>query len=126
MSATSSIASVSAIWSVPFCNVSDVTRVLLLMPVTAEASRLFSMSLSVPKDANVLEVAAPSLRDWRVAEGTLELPRLLDTVRTLAQTVEVDYFVPGCPPSAEAIWTFLEELLAGRPVEFTYSQVHFD
>jgi F420-non-reducing hydrogenase small subunit len=33
-----------------------------------------------------------------VAEGQLELPELYDTVKNLAQVVEADYFVPGCPP----------------------------
>ena len=46
---------------------------------------------------------------------------LPDTVRTLDQTVEVDYFLPGCPPSADAIWTFLTELLEGRPIAFLYT-----
>jgi len=33
-----------------------------------------------------------------VAEGQLELPELYDTVKTLSQVVEADFFVPGCPP----------------------------
>jgi NAD-reducing hydrogenase small subunit len=28
--------------------------------------------------------------------------------------VEVDYYLPGCPPPADAIWYVLTELLAGR------------
>jgi NAD-reducing hydrogenase small subunit len=28
--------------------------------------------------------------------------------------VDVDVFVPGCPPSADAIWYVLNELIAGR------------
>ena len=32
-----------------------------------------------------------------VKEGELDLPELFDTVQTLAQVVEVEYFVPGCP-----------------------------
>ena len=30
----------------------------------------------------------------------LSLPVFYDTVRTLAQTVPVDYFLPGCPPGS--------------------------
>jgi hypothetical protein len=33
-----------------------------------------------------------------VPEGELELPRLHGAVRALHQIVDVDYFVPGCPP----------------------------
>lgn len=36
-----------------------------------------------------------------VKEGELEIPEFYDTVRTLDQTVDVDYYVPGCPPAVE-------------------------
>jgi len=42
------------------------------------------------------------------------LPTLLDRVRPVHEVVKVDLFVPGCPPPADAIWTVLTELLAGR------------
>ena len=38
---------------------------------------------------------------FKVPEGELYLPEFYDTVKTLAQTVDVDYFIPGCPPVAE-------------------------
>ena len=38
-----------------------------------------------------------------VKEGTLKLPHFYDTVKTLAQTIEVDYFLPGCPPPVKLI-----------------------
>jgi F420-non-reducing hydrogenase small subunit len=40
-----------------------------------------------------------------VEEGELDLPELYDTVKTLDQTVPVDYYVPGCAPEAEQIWS---------------------
>ncbi len=36
--------------------------------------------------------------ETKVNEGTLKIPEFYDTVRTLAQTVDVDYYLPGCPP----------------------------
>lgn len=42
------------------------------------------------------------------------LPRLLDKARPVHEFIKVDLFVPGCPPPADAIWTVLTELLAGR------------
>lgn len=33
-----------------------------------------------------------------VPEGELNLPEFYDTVRPLDQVVEVDYYLPGCPP----------------------------
>ena len=35
-----------------------------------------------------------------------ELPLLLDKVRPIHEVVKVDYFLPGCPPSADVFWKF--------------------
>lgn len=42
------------------------------------------------------------------------VPKLLDVVRPVHAVVKVDLFVPGCPPSADTIYYFLSEVLAGR------------
>ena len=55
-----------------------------------------------------------------------EIPLLLDKVHPIHEVVTVDYFLPGCPPSGDAIWTFLTELLEGRPIGFPYTQIHYD
>ena len=39
----------------------------------------------------------------KVKEGTLTLPEIYDTVKTLDQTVDVDYYLPGCPPTPDQI-----------------------
>lgn len=36
-------------------------------------------------------------------EGVLKLPEFYDTVKTLDQTVKVDYYLPGCPPPVKLI-----------------------
>jgi F420-non-reducing hydrogenase small subunit len=41
--------------------------------------------------------------ETKVKEGTLEIPQFYDTVKTLAQTVDVDYYLPGCPPPVTLI-----------------------
>jgi len=41
--------------------------------------------------------------ETKVEEGVLKLPEFYDTVRTLDQTVEVDYYLPGCPPPVKLI-----------------------
>jgi F420-non-reducing hydrogenase small subunit len=38
-----------------------------------------------------------------VKEGVLKIPEFYDTVKTLAQTVEVDYYLPGCPPPVKLV-----------------------
>lgn len=42
------------------------------------------------------------------------IPALCARVRPVHEVVKVDVFIPGCPPSADTIYTALSELLAGR------------
>ena len=55
-----------------------------------------------------------------------ELPLLLDKVRPIHEVVKVDYFLPGCPPSADVFWKFLTDLIAGREPSLPYELVHYD
>jgi NAD-reducing hydrogenase small subunit len=48
------------------------------------------------------------------AQIPTDVPKLLKKVRPLHEVVKVDYFIPGCPPSAGLINYVLTELLAGR------------
>jgi F420-non-reducing hydrogenase small subunit len=45
------------------------------------------------------------------ALGTLELPAFYETVQSLDQVTDVDYYVPGCPPQAHQIWAVLETVI---------------
>jgi F420-non-reducing hydrogenase small subunit len=58
--------------------------------------------------------------ETQVAEGTLTLPSFYNTVKSLDQVVDVDYYLPGCPPEPEQIWAVLEvvvnALLNGGPL----------
>jgi len=45
-----------------------------------------------------------------IKEGVLELPEFYDTVKTLDQTVEVDYYLPGCPPPVNLTLEALEAI----------------
>ena len=49
-----------------------------------------------------------------IPSGNAVIPRLLDRVRPVHEVVKVDYFVPGCPPSADTIHSVLIALLEGR------------
>jgi F420-non-reducing hydrogenase small subunit len=52
----------------------------------------------------------------RVPEGELELPAFYESVKALDQVVEVDYYIPGCPPQAHRIWEVLELIISGAPL----------
>ncbi|TLN26700.1 NADP oxidoreductase [bacterium] len=45
---------------------------------------------------------------------TQVVPKLLENAIPLHQAVDVDIFIPGCPPSAETIFFAITELVEGR------------
>jgi F420-non-reducing hydrogenase small subunit len=49
-----------------------------------------------------------------VPEGKLHLPVFYDTLKTLDQTVPVDYYLPGCPPEADRIWEAIKAIVEGK------------
>ena len=50
----------------------------------------------------------------KVPEGEILVPKLYERVRPLADVVEVDYFMPGCPPVVDQVWTVFQTILAGK------------
>jgi F420-non-reducing hydrogenase small subunit len=50
----------------------------------------------------------------KVTEGNVTLPGLFDTVKTLDQVVDVDYYLPGCPPPTNLIMGAVSAILEGK------------
>lgn len=50
----------------------------------------------------------------QVPEGELELPAFYDSVFTLNQVVDVDYYLPGCPPTPELLANAVQAVLKGE------------
>ena len=65
-----------------------------------------------------------------VVNGTIpndpELPLPLNKVHPINEVVRIDYYIPGCPPSGDAIWKFLTDLIAGRTPRLGHPMLHFD
>lgn len=55
-----------------------------------------------------------------------ELPLLLDKVYPCHEVVKVDYFIPGCPPRADALWNALLALLGKKPLVLGYELIKYD
>ncbi|HEX74735.1 MAG TPA: oxidoreductase [Dehalococcoidia bacterium] len=46
--------------------------------------------------------------------GELTLPEFYDTVKTLDQTIPVDYYLPGCPPPPDLVMNAVNAILKGE------------
>jgi len=76
----------------------------------------------VPAMRNLCGTQAALNRAYLETESTVdglipdspELGKPLDEVVGVDKVVKVDLFIPGCPPSADALFYALSELLAGR------------
>lgn len=56
----------------------------------------------------------------------VEIPLLLDKVHPIHEVVKVDYYLPGCPPSADAFVKILTDLLEGREPTLPKELLHYD
>jgi len=65
-----------------------------------------------PSTKNPRSVTPQTL--FKTKEGELELPEFYDTVKTLAQTVDVDYYLSGCPPPIPCIIQTFEAIASGK------------
>jgi len=57
------------------------------------------------------------MTSYDVPEGEIHIPKILPTLKTLAQVVDVDYFMPGCPPEShqiEAVIDLVIQVLQGK------------
>lgn len=44
----------------------------------------------------------------------LELPALLAQLKPLDRVIDVDYYVPGCPPTPDVTWNALQAVVSGK------------
>lgn len=62
----------------------------------------------------------------RVIPNDPEIPLMLDRVYPCNEVVKIDYFLPGCPPRADAIWAALLALIEGKEPELSYEVLKYD
>lgn len=71
----------------------------------------------------------PSVRNSNQAKilpNDGELPVLLNRVYPCHEIVKMDYYLPGCPPSADLVWIALTALLENREMDIPYELFKFD
>jgi F420-non-reducing hydrogenase small subunit len=76
--------------------------------LTQAASHLQTIYIDCPTVENPKKQLPQG--ETSIPEGTLHIPTYQSSLRTLNQTVLVDYFVPGCPPEPHQIEQILEKL----------------
>jgi F420-non-reducing hydrogenase small subunit len=52
--------------------------------------------------------------EFNVPEGKLTIPEFYDLVQPLNRVVEVDYYLPGCPPPAELVLNAVRTIASGN------------
>jgi NAD-reducing hydrogenase small subunit len=62
----------------------------------------------------------------RVLPRDPEIPLLLDRIYPCHEVVKIDYFLPGCPPSADTLWEALTALVSGKPLNLGYELIKYD
>jgi len=62
----------------------------------------------------------------KVVPNDEEIPLMLDKVYPCHEVVEIDYHLPGCPPSADTLWEALVALLSDKPVDLPYELIKYD
>jgi NAD-reducing hydrogenase small subunit len=84
-----------------------------------------AVTANVPSMRNAFKLEAVYGRAYR-ENATINqqvpsqvVPKLLARVRPVHEVVDVDVFVQGCPPAADAIFFLLTELIAGRKPELS-------
>ncbi|MFO7974289.1 MAG: NADP oxidoreductase [Candidatus Hydrogenedentota bacterium] len=55
-----------------------------------------------------------------------DIPIMLDKVYPCHEIVKIDYFLPGCPPTADSIWATISALLTGKDVDLPYELIKYD
>jgi [NiFe] hydrogenase diaphorase moiety small subunit len=55
-----------------------------------------------------------------------DLPKILDKVYACSEIVDIDYFIPGCPPDANHIWKSVLSLISGEELPVLYSEFKYD
>ena len=106
------VANVDHLWDIR--RIRQRTRVLIAFGDCAVTGNVTAMRNLF----SIEDILQRAYRDSAVVAGVPVgndiVPKLLERVLRVQDVVTVDYFLPGCPPSADTIYDFLATLLGGR------------
>jgi len=95
------------------------SKLILALGDCAITGNISAMKNLVGTDA-VLEKGYFDLADFNKGEYPDEIvPKLLDKVIPLNEAIDVDFFVPGCPTPADAIYEVVKGVLLDKEVDIS-------
>ena len=97
-------------------------KLLVALGDCAVTGNIPSMRNPIPRDEVLREVYGDG-NPPGMEEG--EVPALLPQALPLHAYVQVDYYIPGCPPDSERIWKFLSALLKGERPHLEGEDIRF-
>ena len=72
-------------------------------------------------------LSAPTAEQGRaLIPNDRELPKLLDRVYPCHEVVKIDYYMPGCPPSADVFWNTLTSVINGQGFDLPVELIKYD
>ena len=83
-------------------------------------------SISLRECLEDVYLNGPTVEDGGMIPDDEDLPLLLDRVYAAHEVVKIDYFLPGCPPSGEAIWETFRALLTGSDPMLPYQLCKYE
>jgi NAD-reducing hydrogenase small subunit len=117
------------------CNVDNVhvlrelranAKILVAVGACAINGGLPALRNTIPVDDLLRKIYEDPEREGSAVPNDPELPLPLDKVYPINEVVRVDYFLPGCPPSGEAIWKYLTDLILGRMPRLEPQTIRYD
>jgi [NiFe] hydrogenase diaphorase moiety small subunit len=67
-----------------------------------------------------------SENDENIIPAHEDLPKILNKVYACHEIVKIDYWIPGCPPSADHIWKAVKNLLFHKDYSVLYPEFKYD
>jgi NAD-reducing hydrogenase small subunit len=101
-------------------------KILVAVGACAINGGLPAMRNRLPIGNVLRKVYADPEREGTSVPNDIELPPPLDKVYPVNEVVRVDYFVPGCPPSGDAIWKYLTALILGHMPRLEPMAMNYD
>lgn len=105
-------------------------KILISLGECAIMGGLPAMRNGIPIEEcfNEAYLDGPTVKDntEKIIPNDPELPIILDRVYPCHEIVKIDYYLPGCPPSADLIWHALVALISNKEMDLPYELIKYD